>query len=397
MRELSSNLPDSILASASPRRRELLREAGASFICVASNCDESVDSGLPVSEQAVAIAKAKAHDVLAALGGDDSHPVIGCDTIVVLDGEIFNKPADVADARRMLRALSGKTHQVISGVCVLFAGGEVSFAQTTSVTFRELGEREISDYIASGEPFDKAGGYGIQGGASKFVEGLEGSYSNVVGFPIESVVEILSGLECEPMDKPKIRKAAKAARKAIGPARREELSRLACERVMEMPEYREASSIAVYSPYGTELSLDHLLQALPEGKEISVPVVLGGREMEFVVVSPEDVMSPEAGGSMTKPDFIAKPADRASLPEGAKALGESEIDLIIAPGVAFDELNNRIGYGGGYYDTYLARESLGAKLVGIFFDEQMFHGRFATESFDMPLPTIATPSKLIRL
>ncbi|MCR5845134.1 MAG: 5-formyltetrahydrofolate cyclo-ligase [bacterium] len=394
---MSPNLPDSILASASPRRRELLRDAGASFICIASNCDESVDSRLPADEQAVAIAKAKAHDVLAALGGDDAHPIIGCDTMVVLDGEIFNKPADAADARRMLGALSGRAHQVISGVCILFAGGEVSFSQTTSVTFRDLSSGEIADYIATGEPFDKAGGYGIQGDASRFVEGLDGSYSNVVGFPIESVVEILAGLECEPMDKTKIRKAAKAARKAIGPAKRAELSRLACERVMGMPEFREARSIAVYSPFGAELSLDAMLQALPEGKEISVPVVLGGREMEFVVVSPEDVLSPAAGGSAVKPDFIAKPADRASLPEETKVLGESEIDLIVAPGVAFDELNNRIGYGGGYYDTYLARANLGAKIIGMFFDEQMFHGHFATESFDMPLPAIATPTRVIRL
>jgi len=116
--------------------------------------------------------------------------------VVVLDGEILGKPADAAQARRMLRRLSGRTHQVHTAVCLVSAPQSVvaETLETTLVTFRDLDEREIRDYIASGEPFDKAGGYGIQGRASKFVSGLEGSYSNVVGLPVERVAEMLRPL-----------------------------------------------------------------------------------------------------------------------------------------------------------------------------------------------------------
>ena len=180
-----------ILASGSPRRRALLEAAGFDFEVEESGVEEALRAGEPAEAFAQRVAREKALRVAASRPTESL--ILGADTVVVLDGEILGKPADAAQARRMLRRLSGRTHQVHTAVCLVSAPQSVvaETLETTLVTFRDLDEREIRDYIASGEPFDKAGGYGIQGEASKFVSGLEGSYSNVVGLPLERVAEML--------------------------------------------------------------------------------------------------------------------------------------------------------------------------------------------------------------
>ena len=180
-----------ILASNSPRRRELLRQAGFEFEVRPSAVQEKILAGESPEQFARRAAREKALDV----GASAPHGalVLGADTIVVVDGEILGKPADALGAARMLCRLSGFTHRVITGVCLVRAPGVVEALEheTTLVTFRRLDEEEIRDYISSGEPFDKAGAYGVQGLASKFVTRIEGCYFNVVGLPIARVYELL--------------------------------------------------------------------------------------------------------------------------------------------------------------------------------------------------------------
>ena len=180
-----------ILASGSPRRHELLRNAGIAFEARPGNVDESVRPG--EAPDALALRLAQEKSLEAAASAPAGSFVLGADTVVSADGGIFNKPADAEDAARMLRALSGSTHRVITGVSVVRAPGEVlaTEREITFVTFRALDDREIRDYVASGEPFDKAGGYAIQGLASKFVTRIEGCYFNVVGLPLSLVYQIL--------------------------------------------------------------------------------------------------------------------------------------------------------------------------------------------------------------
>jgi septum formation protein len=177
-----------ILASASPRRAELLTRAGVAFEVVTVAVDETpFDREMPESYvQRLAEAKAR-----AASATDPDAVVLGADTIVVLDGRILGKPRDVSDARDMLRALSGREHQVLTGVAVLDDGVVKVDVDTTSVRFARLGEEDIEWYLASGEPMDKAGAYAIQGLASRFVEGIDGSYTNVVGLPVALVWRML--------------------------------------------------------------------------------------------------------------------------------------------------------------------------------------------------------------
>ncbi|PYV18368.1 MAG: septum formation inhibitor Maf [Acidobacteria bacterium] len=180
-----------ILASASPRRRALLEAAGYEFEVIESGVDEAARPGEPAEALAARLAREKALRVagLERLGT----LVLGADTVVAVEGEILGKPADAQEARQMLRRLSGRTHQVFTGVCLARAPGRVvaEALEMTPVGFRELSDNDIENYIASDEPFDKAGGYGIQGLASSFVSRVEGSYSNVVGLPVERVVEML--------------------------------------------------------------------------------------------------------------------------------------------------------------------------------------------------------------
>lgn len=171
-----------ILASGSPRRKELLARTGRTFRVVVSDADEIAPKDMAPIDVAMHNARAKA--LAVASGQPACATVIGADTIVVLDGRIFGKPLDERDAHRMLRELSGKTHQVITGVALAHEGNCETFAEVTDVCFRELSDEEIATYIATGEPLDKAGAYGIQGAAGAFVDHIEGDYDNVVGLPV---------------------------------------------------------------------------------------------------------------------------------------------------------------------------------------------------------------------
>ena len=174
-----------ILASASPRRREILSHIGLDFDIVATDADEK--NGLPsdVGELVCELAKRKA----AACKADGI--IVACDTVVCLSGRVLTKPEDADDAARMLRELSGNTHQVYSGLCVTDGEKTVCSHTVTGVKMREISEDEISAYIATGEPLDKAGAYGVQDLGGIFVERIDGDYYNVVGLPLESLCRIL--------------------------------------------------------------------------------------------------------------------------------------------------------------------------------------------------------------
>lgn len=178
-----------ILASASPRRAELLRNAGIDFTVEPSNISEEPQPGEDPVELAKRLALEKAREVFR------KHPdkfVLSADTVVLAGGEMLAKPEDAADAMRMLRRLSGRTHQVITGVCVAGPGmSEDVRAEKTQVTFNRVDEDEIQAYVASGDPMDKAGGYGIQGTASRWIPRIEGDYFNVVGLPVALVWKML--------------------------------------------------------------------------------------------------------------------------------------------------------------------------------------------------------------
>jgi len=182
-----------VLASASPRRVELLQSAGIPVSVQPSGIAEVLLSEETPEEHAMRLARDKARDV-AKLG--KGRYFIGADTIVVSEDEIMGKPRDAADAERMLRKLSGKVHQVITGFSVIdrISNAEITAAAKTLVYFKELRDDEIRTYIASGCPFDKAGAYAIQGDAAHMVRKIEGSYTNVVGLPLCEVVEALRSL-----------------------------------------------------------------------------------------------------------------------------------------------------------------------------------------------------------
>jgi septum formation protein len=184
-----------ILASASPRRNELLRQVGFSFEVIPSLAEEQEIAGETPEEHVVRLSLEKAREV-STRDDIEGRWIIGSDTIVLLDQEILGKPRDEEDAARMLRALSGRTHQVLSGYAVLdrCTGENRAAAVTTRVSFRSLTAAEIAGYIASKEPFDKAGAYAIQGLGAFMVSRIEGSYSNVVGLPLCEIVQALEAL-----------------------------------------------------------------------------------------------------------------------------------------------------------------------------------------------------------
>ena len=186
-----------ILASASPRRKELLKEIVEEFEIIPAKGEEKVDEALSPCELVKALAAQKAREVAAIPTAKDKI-VLGADTVVALGEKVLGKPVDEADAFAMLSALSGKTHCVYTGVCVSVPkdGGRVEIiqAECTHVTFEELSETFIKSYIASGSPMDKAGAYGIQDGG--LVKSLSGSYSNVVGLPVELCKKIVSEIPC---------------------------------------------------------------------------------------------------------------------------------------------------------------------------------------------------------
>jgi septum formation protein len=170
-----------ILASQSPRRSELLSLAGIPFVAIAADVDESVRSGEGPEDYVKRVAEQKALAVDAAPGDI----VLAADTVVVIDGEILGKPRDRADALRMLELLAGREHDVITGICLRHGHRVLNDQAKTRVKVMPLTRAEIEEYTATGEPMDKAGAYAIQGLASKFIERIEGSYSNVVGLPVE--------------------------------------------------------------------------------------------------------------------------------------------------------------------------------------------------------------------
>ncbi|MBZ5592621.1 MAG: Maf family protein [Acidobacteriia bacterium] len=183
-----------ILASQSPRRSEILRQAGIPFVVKPAHVDESVHAGEPVADYIRRVAQQKAAAVEAGVGD----VVLAADTVVVIGGEILGKPRDPADAERMLECLAGREHEVVTGIC-LRRGAELLYDQAvTRVWFKPLTREEIEQYVASGEPMDKAGAYAIQGIASKFIERINGSYTNVVGLPIELVTKYLPELAARP-------------------------------------------------------------------------------------------------------------------------------------------------------------------------------------------------------
>lgn len=175
-----------ILASGSPRRTDLLRQAGLTFDIRVPKLDEPLRPGESPDTFVIRIAREKAKCI-----SDETSVVLAADTVVVNGSRILGKPADREEAAAMLRALSGQTHQVMTGVCIRFPDRTDCFHAETNVTFRELPEREIDAYVESGEPMDKAGAYAIQGGAAKMVRYVNGSYSNVVGLPLCEVIERL--------------------------------------------------------------------------------------------------------------------------------------------------------------------------------------------------------------
>jgi septum formation protein len=177
-----------VLASASPRRRELLAAAAVPFTVETADVDESVHPGEPPDAYVLRLAEAKARAVL------ERHPgawVLGADTTVVVDGRILAKPDDAEDAARMLEELQGRAHDVLTGVALVSAGTSDVVVDRTRVWFAPMTAAEIAGYVASGEPMDKAGAYGIQGLASRWITRVEGSYPNVVGLPVAVVYELL--------------------------------------------------------------------------------------------------------------------------------------------------------------------------------------------------------------
>ena len=178
-----------ILASASPRRQELLREAGIAFAVHAAHINEAQRADEPPLDYALRLAREKAQAIAQHY---PQEYVLGADTIVVIEGEVLGKPVNAADAARMLRRLSGREHQVTTAVAVVSPGGNtVVRSSTTKVFFREITDAEVEHYVAGGEPMDKAGAYAIQGGASRWTNRIVGEFSNVVGLPLSLVTEIL--------------------------------------------------------------------------------------------------------------------------------------------------------------------------------------------------------------
>jgi septum formation protein len=184
--------PHLILASGSPRRREFLSQLGLPFQVIVSGAPEDVLPGLDPETVAIRLAEQKARAVAATL---DDGLVLGADTIVVLDSEILGKPVDDGDAARMLRRLSGREHQVITGLALTDAAtGDIARGAVTSVVrFHRLSDDHIAAYVATGEPRDKAGAYAIQGSGGELIAGLDGCFNNVVGLPLCAVARLLKG------------------------------------------------------------------------------------------------------------------------------------------------------------------------------------------------------------
>ncbi len=180
-----------ILASASPRRRELLSRTGIVFTVETADIDETIDPSKALTEEIQRLAYRKAKAVL------DKHPeciIIGSDTIVTIDQKVLGKPKDREDAERMLRVLSGRTHQVYTGLCILSSRREFSYLSINDIVFDELSEQEIEAYVSSDEPYDKAGAYAIQGLASRYITEIHGDFYAIMGLPIHIIYEELKNI-----------------------------------------------------------------------------------------------------------------------------------------------------------------------------------------------------------
>ncbi len=459
-----AGLPRLVLASKSPRRKELLQGAGFNFCCLASDVDEEVEPCKNAEEYAVAVASKKAYAALNMLAGNLGQcALLACDTVVVVGGEgdvvetsrepavsqcddqltgspeqILGKPTDPQDAKRMLKLLSGNTHRVISGVSILRGSLDTSsdgnanvaannpkdipelpnilkttFAQTTYVTFRELDELEIDEYIQTGEPFDKAGAYGIQGAAGKFVESIEGDYNNVVGLPLSKTLEVLFKMyACKDLNKqnnmhqnldvsnkpkfddspkPYVRKQLKAIRQAIPQTARTAASQEVCKNLMHTPEFENARVIAAFCSFGSELCFDYMAQHMPKNKIFAVPITMENHKMEFVKIEPTEIL-PQ---NRTLP-FLTDPAGITSIPNDAQVIDAKDIDLMLVPGLGFDDHGYRIGYGGGYYDVYMKRAGFKAACFGAFFEEQHYFGELPCNCDDVPLDAVVTQNGVLR-
>ena len=178
-----------ILASKSPRRQELLQKLNLSFAVMTEEIDETMDPSLPLEQEICRVSEGKARAVRPRVGEDDL--IISADTVVCVDSRRLGKPASEEEACAMLRLLSGRAHEVVSGVCLLQGDRCETCAVTTRLHFRNLSEKEILAYVATGEPMDKAGAYGIQGLASIFVDRLDGDYYNVMGLPLCTLSQML--------------------------------------------------------------------------------------------------------------------------------------------------------------------------------------------------------------
>ena len=185
-----------ILASQSPRRKQLLELLRVPFTVRVADIDETLATDCPIPDAVARLSLRKAQ----AIPRDPGDTVIAADTIVVCDGKVLGKPKDEADARRMLALLSGRDHQVMTGLTVLRGEKILSCTEVTDIHFRALTEKEIESYIRTGEPMDKAGSYGIQGGAALFAEKLRGDYFNVVGLPVCRLGKLLKEIAPELMD-----------------------------------------------------------------------------------------------------------------------------------------------------------------------------------------------------
>jgi septum formation protein len=190
-----------ILASSSPRRQELLAQTGLRFTVAAANINEDLLPNEAAAAYVQRLAEEKAQAIWnanqAADSVDDPLIVLGADTCVVCDSRILGKPTDTADARRMLELLGGRTHAVLTGLAVISSGKIARDVEITQVTFNQLNDREIAQYIASGEPLDKAGAYAIQGYAARWIPRIEGCYFNVVGLPIARTISLLGEAQTE--------------------------------------------------------------------------------------------------------------------------------------------------------------------------------------------------------
>jgi septum formation protein len=192
--DVESSGPALILASASPRRRELLAQAGFTFEVIPTDIPELRKPGEDPIRFVTRLAREKAEAVAATHAVTPDTLVLGADTIVVVDEEVLGKPEDAADAARMLRLLSGQTHQVITGLCLARGRERQRAAEVTFVRFLTLSDQEIHDYVATGEPLDKAGAYAIQGRAGRWMPRIHGCYFNVVGLPIALVTSMIEAM-----------------------------------------------------------------------------------------------------------------------------------------------------------------------------------------------------------